>query len=432
MKRGMWIYLFPLTVLAFVAPAVQYANAVFTPSNRWAFGGVLLLVLVLTGRALVIVFYDVGAALGVYVGWSVLTYFWSEVPDLTLMKSFALALVSIGLLAGGQYWVSRVGWRSTLDYLLPMVALAVFAGALGQAAVSGSTAELELYYGLTDNPNMLGSLMNMAVPCVLWQAYRFRDSKKWMAVWLALLALIVGVLLMSIARASILAAVITCGMFVAAIGVRRNVALIAIAAIAAASAVIAIPDVFDILEQRYIRKAAAEAEVDVLASRADVWGESYDQAVKGGIVGGGYGVTIGDTDFVGGLTAVGYGREKGNSQLAIVEETGVVGLLIYLAFLALLFRRASFPLRQTHDRDMKVMGALLLGTLIGQIAQSTLEAWWVAPGSPESAYFWALAGVVLGLSIESRKRPAAARPPAVPADRHLSPERPGALLRRRS
>ena len=50
------------------------------------------------------------------------------------------------------------------------------------------------------------------------------------------------------------------------------------------------------------------------------------------------------------------------------------------------------------------MGAILLGALAGQTAQSLFEAWWVAPGSPEAAYFWAMSGVAIGLSVESRKR----------------------------
>jgi len=432
MKRGMWIYLFPLTVLAFVAPAVQYFHVIFNLQTRWLCAGLLTLLLLLTGRTYQVLLYDAGLALAANVGWAVLTYSWSEVPNLTLMKSFAFALVSLSLLGGGLVWVSRAGWRRTLDYLLPILGIAMFAGVLGQGAIVQIGTDLNLYQGLTGNPNMLGSLMNMAIPCVLWQAYRFRESKKWLVFWVGLFALIVGILLLSVSRASILAAAITCGMVLTVIGIKRNATFVAIGTIAAASAFIAIPDVFQILEQRYIQKASIDAGSEILASRADVWDESYDQAVKGGLAGGGYGVTIGDTDFAGGFTAVGYGREKGNSQLAIVEETGIVGLALYVIFLVALFKRAILSVRRGRDPEMKVMGALVLGALAGQIAQSVFEAWWVAPGSPESAYFWALAGVALGLSVESRKWLAAPQPAQKSVDRRLAPERLGAFLRRRS
>ena len=39
------------------------------------------------------------------------------------------------------------------------------------------TEGLELCQGMTGNPNMLGSIMNRAVPCLPWQAYRYRASR---------------------------------------------------------------------------------------------------------------------------------------------------------------------------------------------------------------------------------------------------------------
>src|SRR5208283_3167499 len=128
-------------------------------------------------------------------------------------------------------------------------------------------------------------------------------------------------------------------------GIRRNALLYALAAALLTGAFIAVPNVNETLEQRYIRKAPAGSEAAIFSSRQELWEESYEQAVKGGFVGGGYGVTIGDTDFAGGLTAVGYGREKGNSQLAIMEETGMVGLGLYVIFLVVLFHRAIWSVR---------------------------------------------------------------------------------------
>jgi hypothetical protein len=46
------------------------------------------------------------------------------------------------------------------------------------------------------------------------------------------------------------------------------------------------------------------------------------------------------------------------------------------------------------------------------IANSVFEAWWVAPGSPEAAYFWGLVGIALGMG---RHAAAAEAPRKTPA-----------------
>ena len=409
MKRSYWLLLFPLAVVAFVAPAIAYFNVVFTTTTRWAAAAALAVAVVGTGRAASIFRIPAGLMALAYLAWCVLTSLWSEVPQLTLMKSAALALVTVGMLAAGQQWVARFGWDRTLHYLFPIVALALFAALFGQEAIEYASEDLALYTGLAGNPNMLGSLMNMAFPLLLWQCYRARRQKQRLLAWLAVLTIVTVALLLSISRSAIVAATITLVSFLLAVGVRRNALVYALAAILAAGAFAAIPGIYDTLEQRYVRKSGSDPEAEVFGSRQEVWEESYDLALKGGFIGGGFGVTIGDEDFAGGLTAVGYGREKGNSQLAILEETGIVGLALYLVFLFALFRSAIAPVRQAVDRDMRVMGALVLGALAGMTAQSLFEAWWVAPGSPEAAYFWALCGVATGLAAEARKHAKAMR-----------------------
>jgi O-antigen ligase len=97
------------------------------------------------------------------------------------------------------------------------------------------------------------------------------------------------------------------------------------------------------------------------------------------------------------LTAVGYGREKGNSQLAIVEETGLVGLAFYLVLVFALISRVYGGFAMAKNPRAKVALGLAFGAVVGMLFQSVFEAWWVAPGAPESVAFWALTGVSLGL-----------------------------------
>ena len=140
------------------------------------------------------------------------------------------------------------------------------------------------------------------------------------------------------------------------------------------------------------------AKVDVLESRRDVWDATYLAALQGGWLGSGYGVTIGGAEFSlsGGLSLVNYGREKGNSQLAVIEETGVVGFIFYLLLLVIFFQQA-FHCYAVSQGDKKVMMGLILGTMLGLTLQSIVEAWWGAPASPEAIYFWSLFGIVVGI-----------------------------------
>jgi hypothetical protein len=119
----------------------------------------------------------------------------------------------------------------------------------------------------------------------------------------------------------------------------------------------------------------------------------------GGLVGGGYGVSIGDHKvFAGGLTAIGYGREKGNTQMAIVEEVGLVGFAIYLVIHILLLYRLQSTASSWPSGPHKQVLSLVTGVLMGMMVHSVFEAWWVAPGSPEYVYFWTMAGVAIGLT----------------------------------
>ena len=135
-------------------------------------------------------------------------------------------------------------------------------------------------------------------------------------------------------------------------------------------------------------------------------------------MGGGYGVTIGQDEFVlDNLNAANYGREKANSQLGIIEETGIIGIALYLTLLFVYFSKSIRFWRSLKPSDSrKVLMGIVLGTMLGMIAVSVFEAWWDAPASNESVYFWTLFGISLGL-MRTIKR-------TVPYDRYADLETP--------
>jgi hypothetical protein len=109
--------------------------------------------------------------------------------------------------------------------------------------------------------------------------------------------------------------------------------------------------------------------------------------------------------------------------LAIVEETGIVGLGLYSVLLFALF----VPLVRAHLReknpDVKVVLGIVVGALAGLTVMSVFEAWWVAPGSAESAYFWSLAGVGLGLTRSLAFAPKTSTPPPMAQEEIFHPAR---------
>ena len=110
--------------------------------------------------------------------------------------------------------------------------------------------------------------------------------------------------------------------------------------------------------------------------------------------------------FQGGLAATGYGREKGNSQLGIMEETGVVGLCLYLASTFSLFALVWRAMKRCRVPRFRPLLSLVFGMLVGFTFQSVFEAWYNAPGSPESMYYWVMVGIAVGLATDPRLRSA--------------------------
>jgi O-antigen ligase len=394
-------FLFPLTVFAFCAVTVEYIDIIFTTSTRWFFLVILALYLLARRRFLAGLISPFGIVLFAYCAWCLTTYTWSQLPDLSLPKAAAFSMVALTLTSAGFWWVRERGSPKALSYLIPVAALALFAATVG--GVNGGVAQrgLEFYEGLTDNPNMLGSLLAMALPLLLWTAYKFRTQPQARWIFIALLAIASMLLLRTFSRASMLSAGMIGLGFCLSLKLRGRAFVLVLIGASLLVALVAGTAVLNTTYKDYVLKGVTEEQGGLLYTREQVWDQSYTNAVQGGWFGAGYGVTIGDTSFQGGLTAVGYGREKGNAQMAIVEETGLVGLALYLILLFVLFARLVSAHLRESNLDMKVALGIVIGALAGLTIMSVFEAWWVSPGSAESAYFWSLAGVGLGIAQSS-------------------------------
>lgn len=392
----------PLLLLAFTGVAVTYVNSVFTTSTRWAVLALVLL-LILKDRSLRSLFRTAFMRISlVFMAWALVTYLWSEVPELSLMKAVALALVIVAGTGAGYLWVRHHPLESALDALAPMSFMVLGAGVFGRDMIQNPDdyRGLTLYQGLTGNSNMFGALAAMAFPYFIWK-YLCAPSIRRRYIWGAFALLLVAFTLLSNSRAAIAVLIFAgLGLF-GAQGVRKILPKAILVLMALALFVMVAPQTASNLETIFVYKT--DRENGLTNSRDQVWATSYEQALKGGWVGGGYGVNIGSLEsFAGGLTSSGYGREKANSQFGIMEETGLVGLSLYLGSTLSLFAMLWRARRRCREPRMRKMMGLMFGMLVGLTFQSIFEAWYNAPGSPECLYYWVMAGIAVGLATDPR------------------------------
>ena len=75
----------------------------------------------------------------------------------------------------------------------------------------------------------------------------------------------------------------------------------------------------------------------------------------------------------------------------------MVGLVLYVLLILTIMLELGLCFARIKDQDRKVQLGLLFGAILGFTIQSFFEAWWVAPGSAEFAFFWAIVGAAQGL-----------------------------------
>ena len=379
-------------IVGFIGQQTPLVASIISINARWLLLFVLTSYIFFSGNLLRGLNFWLKAVLILYLSWCVLTLFWSDIPTLSCLKSVAMVFVSVILASSGLLWVNYFSWQKSLNWLFFLLAITLFIGLLGRGHESSINQlnEFDAYQGLTNNTNYFGSLQAMILPLLLWQIYINWHQRKKKFFWGTLLVLAIFFLIQSYSRASMLIAVCITVFFILSIDLKRKVVVGSLLVFF----IVMILSGFSLSMNHLIYK---NHDNDLLKTRRDVWSDSYSQAILGGWTGGGFGVTIGETRFgFTNLGSVGYGREKSNSQLAIVEETGLIGFGLYCLLLVVLLKKTIGCYLKLRGHE-KVMMGLVLGALIGLLVQSFFEAWWDAPGSPEAIYFWTLFGIAAGL-----------------------------------
>lgn len=401
----------PLGLLAFIGPGITFINGIFNTTTRWGFLAALLFFLLVYRwrNVLGVLGHPLFRAVLVYALWGLMTVAWSEVPQISLAKSLVFIWVSTTMLIAGYSWVMRHERAQTLDFLWLLAVFALTAAPTGQIEGSLDTGEF-LYAGLTVNPNHLGFILAAASVWLMGRAYLVhRQNRRRFALYAGLVAFDLVFLFLSHSRASLLTFVaVLLGLLMGLGKFQKWLPHILVSAALFATAYNFSPTVQDYFTQYTLKsnlRLLEEQGGNVWFSHEQSWQESYDLAMLGGTFGGGYGVTIGESfrGEIGWTISSGqYGREQGNSQLAITEQTGLIGLGLYLILIASIFSAFRSGLRVAHIEADRMAIGLLGGAILGILVQSVFEAWWTAPGAPESATFWMLLGALLGATRRAR------------------------------
>lgn len=398
-------FLLPLCLLGFFGSSVHYLDQIFSVNIRWVLLAILLVYLIIKKRFIIFINFHLLIFVFLYLFWCMLSSAWSDIPFLSLSKSGISFVIVTGMISAGIAWVLSRDFSEALSFLKPLVCVTLLAGFFGLFSpnaydlVKGSFG---LYKGLVHNSNMFGIMLAFSFSFLLWNAYKTWGSIKNRIVSLILICSCIGFLCATLSRTSMLVAVVTGLFFILSLRLNKKIFIALFALIIFLGVFAFNPTLVTGIVGKYIHKYGNLGVVNgVLYSREKPWEDSYNAALAGGWSGLGYGISYGGNsyNFSYGLSAVGYGREKGNSQLAIVEETGIIGLLFYIGiivFIIALLIQLRFSVR---SRDERVLVAIISGLFFGMLAHSSLEAWWTSPGSPESAAFWTLVGVINGLKI---------------------------------
>lgn len=394
MKR-FFLFLFPLTLLAFQGSSIQYLAVIFTLQTRWIFLAILILITLFfklkTTRLPDYLLLSIAA----YLFWCLLTVFWSSGYKLAFVKSILLIAVVFTMMYAGKCWIIIKGKNNFFNYLAPIAFFSIIAAALGyffnHSAFSGI-----LYRGFIYGSNMLGFLIAVSDIFILWQlSINWRISNK-RFFWLTVFAVTTVFLIMSISRAAILIVLFTLSGLIFSFSLSKKTKIIFTSLSIFLIILVIIPE----LRLKIVKKIMyKEREFkDVFVSRRVSWKESWKMAKLGGLIGQGYGVTVGADEWNGSAGAPDNDREKGNSQLAVVEETGLLGLILYLSLVVSLIGYSFSSFKKAKDKQIKIALGLSMGAILGFLVHSCFESWWSSPGSPEAVIFWSLVGGVWGLS----------------------------------
>ena len=369
--------------------------------------------------------------------WSLATSFWSSYPLITITRSLYFALISIGTVIGSHLYLKTKNGLD-LNFLLPLNIFIVLLSLIslifkipGDAWSGGNGMG---FMGFASHQNTLGALILFTIPASIWEIinklkekvqvqvkanaqvkvqekvynkfnskFKIHNSKFLFPFFLFTFNFFL--LLLTFSRASILSFLLMAGIILYNL-INLKFFLI-------------LTSVFCLLTSAfYFFPATHKAAHELFFKNETLFGDhryfmyedSYKAALDGGLIGLGYGIS--DPNIHNNANGSHYEngryiREKGNSTLAIVEETGIVGLILFLlpiGYVLSKFKIQNSKFKTEHQYSVSSnqnlessihhnLSILILSFLIAFLFHGQFEAWWEGVGSEMLPLFFTFIGL---------------------------------------
>lgn len=338
--------------------------------------------------------------------YSLITTMWSLYPAVTLQRSLYLIFLYAGLFSAIMLY-KKFNPELKLTFLIPanilVIMLSLFSLVTNIPADSWSGGNGLGFMGFAGHQNTLASAILFTLPGVFSVIIRkqraenrIKKNRITFIIYFLLLTFNFLLLIITYSRAAILSFFV--GLMIYLLLTRQKKIIAGLIAIVSIISVLyfTVQPVHSTVNN-FINKDGGK----ILSRRMILWQPSYKAVIAGGITGLGYGVSMPDIKtpvLTGSRIENGiYIREKGNSVLAIIEEAGWIGLIIFLLPLLMILRKfiiynstkgmssQQFTIKENFKKNYTLY--IVHSTLVALLIHSQFEAWWVGVGSVQLPLF---------------------------------------------
>ncbi len=359
--------------------------------------------------------------------WFLLTTLWSSYPIISATRALYFILISAGSISAGILWI-RFSGKSVLDFLLPanifIVLLALFSLISNIPSDSWTGGHGKSFMGFFGHQNQLGSLLLFTIPAVflkLWKQdgvnsnqssvngdqltvnsnriklkLQLTTHNSLLTFYSLLLTANLLLLTLTYSRASILSLIFGVILFLI---LSRNWKVISYGF--GIVILFLLINYFTPPLNQFTDKIIKKDFPEFYSSRMWMFEPSYRAAINGGLTGLGYGIShpeIRSGEYSDRFEDGRLIREKGNSILALVEETGLIGLILFTFPLIVMIVKNKVKLHSNLSL-LTTHYSLLTAALAAFIFHAQFEGWWVGVGSVQLPLFF----LYVGLLVQSSK-----------------------------
>lgn len=348
---------------------------------------------------------------GLYVGWAIVSTFWSPLKAVSLGQAFGL-MVQVMLALALALRCMDLGDVSKILYHLSMALLAYAAGALTIFTISPEMSGLSraimegTHWGIY-HPTAVGAAASLGI--VILVAAKLLWGWRWTRAWLAPGLLIhTGLLLLAASRTAIAVGAGAVLLLFFLFTRRLIVGGLVVAICISTAGYIAFDPGFELADRafgatsKYLMRGETAEQLRTVTGRTDLWEAMWGEFKKSPLIGHGYFVSSKDGE----LDVWGWGSPSNktahNVLLQVLVSTGVIGAVLFLWALIQPMVTCSRSLG-IDPQKRKLAG--FLGILGGwYFAWGLFCESFMGPVQPESVVFFTLFGIAVGIFSSGRRQ----------------------------